>query len=179
MTFYGATGDNTVATNAVLLNLLLLISYALDGIAYYAEAETGRNWGKNDIQGLRDTVSLAFQWSAIIALLFTLIFALLGEQIISLLTGITAVQQTAEDYLPWLIVMPLLAFGSYLFDGVYIGTAQGRIMRNSMMFCFWHFFPVWWLCQSQGNAALWTAMAGFMLCRSLTLGGHYWFVLRR
>lgn len=48
MTFHGAgLGDNTVAANAVLLNLLLLIAYALDGIAYYAEAEVGKAYGQN------------------------------------------------------------------------------------------------------------------------------------
>lgn len=181
MTFHGAAlGDITVAANAVLLNLLLLISYALDGIAYYAEAETGRSWGQNNRHALRDAVALAFQWSAITALLFTLVFALFGNGIISLLTDIASVRDSAEQYLPWLIAMPLLAFGSYLFDGVYIGTAQGRIMRNSMMFCtFVVFFPTWWLLREQGNTALWAAMAAFMLARSLTLGLHYRFRLSR
>ncbi|MGI2258487.1 MATE family efflux transporter [Shewanella sp. GXUN23E] len=181
MTFHGASlGDNTVAANAVLLNLLLLISYALDGIAYYAEAETGRTWGNKDITELRNTVTLAFQWSAIAAAGFSLLFLACGELIIRTLTNITPVQALAIDYLPWLIGMPLLAFGSYLFDGVYIGTAQGRIMRNSMLFCTLAvFFPVWWVLQSLGNSALWAAMSAFMLARSLTLGLHYRLVLSR
>ncbi|MFC3139009.1 MATE family efflux transporter [Shewanella submarina] len=181
MTFHGASlGDDTVAANAVLLNLLLLISYALDGIAYYAEAETGRTWGKRDMPELRNTVALAFQWSAVSALGFSLLFFLTGEYIIQLLTGIEAVQHLAFQYLPWLIVMPVLAFGSYLFDGVYIGTAQGKIMRNSMLFCtLMVFFPVWWSLQSWGNGALWAAMSAFMLSRSLSLGLHYRLSLSR
>ncbi|MCF1427095.1 MAG: MATE family efflux transporter [Shewanella sp.] len=181
MTFHGASlGDETVAANAVLLNLLLLISYALDGIAYYAEAETGRTWGNKDMQELRNTVSLAFQWSAIAAAGFSLLFLGTGELIIRALTNIAPVQALAIDYLPWLIGMPLLAFGSYLFDGVYIGTAQGKIMRNSMLFCtLVVFFPVWWSLQSYGNSALWAAMSTFMLTRSLTLGLHYRLVLSR
>lgn len=175
MTFHGASlGDDTVAANAVLLNLLLLISYALDGIAYYAEAETGRTWGKRNMPELRETVTLAFQWSAVSALCFTLIFALGGHLIIQGLTGIASVRELAYSYLPWLVFMPLWAFGSYLFDGVYIGTAQGKVMRNSMIFCtLGVFFPIWWLTQSWGNTALWAAMSAFMLARSLTLGLHY------
>lgn len=181
LTFHGASlGDVTVAANAVLLNLLLLISYALDGIAYYAEAETGHYWGKKCQQALRQTVALAFQWSAILALIFTVIFSVFGEHIIALLTGIEAVRIAADNYLNWLIAMPLLAFGSYLFDGVYIGTAQGRIMRNSMMFCtLCVFFPTWWLLESWGNHALWAAMSAFMLCRSISLGLHYKLVLNK
>ena len=89
-------------------------------------------------------------------------------------------QQVANDYLIWLIFLPLLAFGSYLFDGVYIGAAQGKIMRNSMIIAtFGVFFPTWYLLQEQGNHALWAAMSLFMLARSASLSSHYWLRLRR
>lgn len=180
MTFHGAgLGDNTVAANAVLLNLLLLISYALDGIAYYAEAEVGRAFGQKNTTLLRDSVTLAWCWSAIIAIVFCLTFALGGNTIIQLLTNIDEVRTTAEDYLIWLIFLPLWSFSSYLFDGVYIGAAQGKVMRNSMIIAtFGVFFPLWFMLQQllspeQGNHALWAAMSAFMLARSLTLITHY------
>ncbi|QDF68402.1 MATE family efflux transporter [Shewanella sp. SNU WT4] len=181
MTFKAASlGDTVLAANAILLNLLLLISYALDGIAYYAEAEGGRHFGRGDKAGLKYSVALAFYWSAIIAICFSLSFYLLGAPLISSLTSITSVQASAIHYLPWLVLMPILAFGSYLFDGVYIGTAQGATMRNSMIFCtFAVFFPVWWCLESSGNHALWAAMSAFMLTRSLTLGLHYQLKLSR
>ncbi|WP_028766837.1 MATE family efflux transporter [Shewanella fidelis] len=180
MTFYGAgLGDNTVAANAVLLNLLMLISYALDGIAYYAEAEVGRAYGQRNSQLMQDSVTLAWAWSAIAALGFTLFFAIGGSQIIAMLTSISEVQAVAEEYLIWVIFIPLLAFGSYLFDGVYIGAAKGKVMRNSMILStFGVFFPVWYLLSEQGNLALWAAMSCFMLARSASLSLHYWFRLR-
>lgn len=175
MTFQGARlGDVTVAANAVLLNLLLLISYALDGIAYYAEVEVGNATGERNSEKLKQSVLLAWFWSAISALTFALLFAVFGPALINLLTGIEAVQHVAQQYLPWLIVLPLLAFSSYLFDGVYIGAAKGRTMRNSMVLAtFGVFFPLWWLLQSFDNHALWAAMCGFMLARSASLGFHY------
>ncbi|MGS0689579.1 MATE family efflux transporter [Shewanella sp. 30m-9] len=180
MTFYGAgLGDNTVAANAVLLNLLLLISYALDGIAYYAEAEVGRAYGQKNSRLMQESVTLAWAWSAIAALGFTLFFALAGSHIIALLTSISEVKEVAEQYLIWVIFLPLLAFGSYLFDGVYIGAAKGKVMRNSMILStFGVFFPVWYLLEPQGNFALWAAMSSFMLARSASLSLHYWFKLR-
>ncbi|RTR28930.1 MATE family efflux transporter [Shewanella atlantica] len=180
MTFQGAgLGDNTVAANAVLLNLLLLISYALDGIAYYAEAEVGRAYGQRDKALMRDSVTLAWLWSAISAILFTLLFAFGGEAIINLLTNIEAVRLVADQYLLWIIILPLLSFGSYLFDGVYIGAAMGQVMRNSMIIStFGVFFPTWYLLQDMGNHALWAAMSSFMLARSMTLTLHYRYRLR-
>ncbi|AZG34054.1 MULTISPECIES: MATE family efflux transporter DinF [Shewanella] len=180
MTFYGAgLGDNIIAANAVLLNLLMLISYALDGIAYYAEAEVGRAFGQKNPILLHDSVVLAFCWSAMVAVLFSLLFWLAGPWIIQLLTNIEAVQDTANNYLIWLVFMPILAFGCYLFDGVYIGAAHGQIMRNSMIVAtFGIYFPCWYVLQDWGNHSLWAAMSIFMLCRSLTLGWHYYYKLR-
>ncbi len=182
MTFHGAAlGDNTVAANAVLLNLLLLISYALDGIAYYAEAEVGKAYGQKRAQPLREAVLLAWCWSAIAALGFSLVFYLWGNHIIGLLTNIVEVKATAQVYLPWLILLPLWSFSSYLFDGVYIGGAQGKVMRNSMIIAtFGAFFPIWYLVKmlvlpEHANHALWAAMTAFMLTRSLTLALHYRF----
>ncbi|NRD72263.1 MATE family efflux transporter [Shewanella sp. VB17] len=181
MTFKGAgLGDNTVAANAVLLNLLLLISYALDGIAYYAEAEVGRAYGQKNKILMQESVILAWLWSAISAILFTLLFAFFGKNIISMLTNIEDVRIAADEFLFWIVLLPLLSFGSYLFDGVYIGAAKGKVMRNSMIIStFGVFFPTWFLLQEQGNHALWASMSAFMLARSLTLTLHYKYKLSK
>ncbi|WP_133408104.1 MATE family efflux transporter [Parashewanella tropica] len=175
MTFYAARlGDNVLAANAVLLNLLLLISYALDGVAYYAEVEVGEAYGKQQWQKLTESVWLAWFWSGVIALGFAFIFYFSGTYLIALLTDLPDIRSTANDYLIWLALLPLWSFSCYLFDGVYIGLAKGKIMRNSMIFSTLAvFFPLWWLTQTFGNHALWLALSGFMLSRSLTLGLHY------
>ncbi|MFQ6372328.1 MATE family efflux transporter [Shewanella sp. YIC-542] len=176
MTFQGAgISDATVAANAVLLNLLLLLSYALDGIAYYAEAEVGQASGKGRDDAVQSAVMLACGWSLLIACVFSAAFMSTGGHLVALLTSISSVRDTAALYLPWLSWMPLLAFGCYLFDGVYIGAAKGTAMRNSMLLAtFGVFLPVWWWLQHWGNHGLWAALSCFMLARSLTLAGHYW-----
>ncbi|WP_299003939.1 MATE family efflux transporter [uncultured Shewanella sp.] len=180
ITFHSASlGDNILAANAVLLNLVMLISYALDGIAYYAEAEVGRAFGEKNRQLLQESVSLAWAWSAIVAIGFIVVFMFAGEYFIHLLTNIDTVQTMAKQYLYWIVFLPLLAFSSYLFDGVYIGAAQGKIMRNSMLICtFMVFFPIWSILGGQDNHALWAALSAFMFSRSLTLGLHYHFKLK-
>lgn len=81
----------------------------------------------------------------------------------------------ATAQLPWLIAMPLLAVWCFLLDGVFIGATRAREMRNSMLVAaLGGFFPVWWLCQGWGVAALWAAMAALMAGRGLTLGGLCW-----
>ena len=176
MTLQGARlGDVAVAANAVLLNFLMLISYGLDGFAYAVEAMVGRAIGRQDRQGLREAIVLNLGWALLIAIAFALGFALGGRQLIAHITDIPAVIAEANRQLPWLIAMPLLAVWCFLLDGVFIGATRAREMRNSMLVAvFAGFFPIWWLCQEWGVAALWAAMAALMTGRGLTLGWLCW-----
>lgn len=176
MTLQGARlGDVAVAANAVLLNFLMLISYGLDGFAYAVEAMVGRAIGRRDRQGLRDAIVLNLGWALLIAIAFALGFAMGGRQLIAHITDIPAVIAEANRQLPWLIAMPLLAVWCFLLDGVFIGATRAREMRNSMLVAvFAGFFPIWWLCQEWGVAALWAAMAALMTGRGLTLGWLCW-----
>ena len=176
MTLQGARlGDVAVAANAVLLNFLMLISYGLDGFAYAVEAMVGRAIGQQDRQKLREAIVLNLGWAALIASGFTLVFALFGAHLIGYITDIPAVVAEANHQLPWLIAMPLLAVWCFLLDGVFIGATRAREMRNSMLLAaFGGFFPIWWLCQSWGGAALWAAMAALMVGRGLSLGVTCW-----
>ncbi len=176
MTLQGARlGDVAVAANAVLLNFLMLISYGLDGFAYAVEAMVGRAIGQRDRQKLREAIVLNLGWAALISSGFTLVFALFGAHLIGYITDIPAVVAEAHRQLPWLIAMPLLAVWCFLLDGVFIGATRAREMRNSMLLAaFGGFFPIWWLCQAWGVAALWAAMAALMVGRGLSLGVTCW-----
>ncbi len=176
MTLQGARlGDVTVAANAVLLNLLMLISYGLDGFAYGAEAMVGRAIGRRDRQELREVIVLNLGWALLIAAGFTLAFALGGPGLVASMTDLPEVIREAQHNLPWLVAMPLLAVWCFLFDGVFIGATRAREMRNSMLVAvFGGFFPVWWLAQSLGSGGLWAAMAALMVGRGLSLGLLCW-----
>ncbi len=177
ITFQGARlGDNVVAANAILLNFLLFISFALDGIANAAEVLVGKAKGEKNNKALHNCVTLALFWTAIFALLYSLFFGIFGSQLILLMTSINSVIDYAQQYLLWIVALPLLACWCYLFDGVYIGLMQAKIMRNSMLFStFMVFFPTWFVLQSFGNNALWTAFSLFMLSRGATLAWHYYY----
>ncbi|WP_281545109.1 MATE family efflux transporter DinF [Grimontia sp. SpTr1] len=178
MTFQGATlGDNVVAANAVLMNFLMLVSFAMDGFAYAMEAMVGKAIGARNRNELMDSLTATTFWSLVISLLITAAFLIFGEQIVGVISDIPAVREQAFVYLPWLIAMPLVAMWCFLLDGVFIGATRGREMRNTMFVAMAGFFVIWWLLSGWGNHALWAAMLGFMALRGLTLGGlfiHQW-----
>ncbi|WP_246240040.1 MATE family efflux transporter DinF [Pseudoalteromonas caenipelagi] len=175
MTFYGARlGELTLAANAVLLNFLMLVSFALDGIAYAAEAKVGHAKGQQDKRKVQLWVNLSLFWGGAFALLYTLIFAAFGNEIITLLTDIPEVISHAQSYLPWLIALPIIAMGCFLFDGVFVGLTRAKEMRNSMLLSttFGFFLPLL-LATAWQNHGLWFAMTCFMALRGISLFYRY------
>ena len=167
-------GAIILAANAVLLNFQTFMAYALDGFAHAAEAVVGRAKGAKDKILGRQAILTSCLWSFIVALLFSGLYFIFGQQIINLLTGLDNVREIAFNYLPWLIIMPLASFLCYLFDGIFIGLMLTKGMKNTMLFSlFCVFFPLWYFTQELGNQGLWIAMLGFMMARSLSMATLY------
>lgn len=171
VTFQGARlGDNTVAANALLLNGLLLCSYALDGLAHALEALTGHALGQKDRRALQRALCLVSVYSLLASSVFALLFWLFGDLFIALQTNIQSVQETASGYLIYLALLPLITVWSYVMDGLFIGATRAREMRNSMLLAVLVCAPIAWLLQGLGNHGLWISFLLFMALRAGFLG---------
>ena len=167
-------GDVILAANAILMNFQTLMAYALDGFAHATEALVGRAIGRRDRQAFYSAILTAAIWSLVVAMLFVGLYGLAGEWIIGQLSDLSEVTSAAADYLPWAIVMPLVAVWSYLFDGIFIGATRSREMRNTMLSASLLFFlPAWWLLQSWENHGLWAALMIFMAARGITMAWSF------
>ncbi len=167
-------GDATVAANALLLNGLLLTAHALDGLAHAVEALCGHAIGAHDRQALRRSLVVAGGWSLIASTGFALLFTFGGHLFIAMQTDIASVRETADRYLPYLAVLPLIAVWSYLLDGLFIGATRAREMRNGMLLTVLLALPFAWALQGLGNHGLWITFLLFMALRSLTLAFIGW-----
>jgi MATE family multidrug resistance protein len=167
-------GGVILAANAVLMNLQTLTSFALDGFAHAAEALVGKAVGQKRHDMLEQSVRLALKWSLIFAVGFCLLYIFVGPALVRLLTDLPAVRDTAMQFLPWLIVSPLISVWSFLYDGVYVGATRAREMRDIMVIStFLVFLPAWFLLQGLGNHGLWLAFSIFMASRGI--GMHIWY----
>ncbi|AVE06933.1 MATE family efflux transporter [Pseudomonas palleroniana] len=167
-------GDATVAANALLLNGLLLTAHALDGLAHAVEALCGHAIGAHDHQALRRSLVVAGGWSLIASTGFAVLFTFGGHLFIAMQTDIASVRETADRYLPYLAVLPLIAVWSYLLDGLFIGATRAREMRNGMLLTVLLTLPFAWALQGMGNHGLWITFLLFMALRSLTLAFIGW-----
>lgn len=164
-------GDLTLAINSALLQYLMLFSYFLDGFAYAGEALVGKYFGARQRQKLQHTTRLLLKWGLGFAFVFTALYALAGEGLLKIFTNQTEVWQAGRPYLLWVILIPLISFGSFIWDGIYIGITGSKAMRNSVVTAalLLFFLPFYLLSPLLGNHALWLSMLLFMGGRSLLL----------
>ena len=167
-------GSVILAANALLMNFQWLTAYALDGIAYAAEALVGKAVGARDPAGLRRVVRRTLAWSLGFGVLFSIAFWLAGPAIVRTLTSLPDVRATAFEYLPWMILLPMISVWSFFYDGVFVGATLSREMRVVMTTtAVLVFIPVWYVSRDLGNHGLWLAFTAFMVMRGL--GMHFWF----
>jgi MATE family multidrug resistance protein len=161
-------GGLVLAANAVLMNLQNLTAFGLDGIAHAAEALVGKAVGQKRRDVLERSVQLSLRWSLYFAAGFCIVYVITGPALVRLLTDLPEVRQTALQYLPWLIVSPVISVWSFLYDGVYVGATRARAMRDIMVVStLLVFLPAWYLLQDFGNHGLWLAFTLFMASRGI------------
>lgn len=167
-------GDTILAANALLFQLLLLISYGLDGFAHAAEAMVGKAIGAKSQRDFVATCKSTSLWALITALLFSAFFFILQGQLLAFFTNMEDVIAIAENYYLCIIILPILGVWGYQLDGIFIGAGKTRAMQYTMLLSvFAVFIPIWWIFQSYGNWGLWLAFCAFMLSRGLLLGAVF------
>ena len=174
----GAFGDVTLAANQVLLQLFLFTGLALDGTAIAAETLVGRAVGDPDrARGqarFNAAVKASFAPALIAALCFTLLYAFAGESLNALLTPPGDIRITVSEYLPWVVISPLIVVIGFQLDGIFIGATKAREMRDGMIASAAIFIAASILLAERfGNHGLWAAFSLYFLVRAATLAVYY------
>ena len=138
-------GDLLLAVSSIMMKILMIFSYFTDGFAYAGEAMTGRYIGAGDPVNLRKTVKWTFIWSMGLAALFIAIYHFGGVHLLRMMTSDETVVNASRDFLPWLLLMPVVGCAAFTWDGIFIGATGSREMRNSMLWSVVAFAAVWFL----------------------------------
>ena len=163
-------GDVALAVCSIMMKLMMLFSYFVDGFAYAAEALTGRFIGAKDATSLHRAVKIIFVWSGIIGVVSTFVYLIAADDMILLMTKDTNVIEASGEYIGWMLVMPIISCLAFTWDGVYIGATASKAIRNSMLWAVVGFFAVYYaLSHSLGLHALWGAYIIHLLARSAYL----------
>jgi MATE family multidrug resistance protein len=170
--FSSAMGTQTLAANTLLLQVVTLSAYFIDGIAFATESFAGRFYGSGERHHLQKLLWLGGGTSIALGLNFALAFVLLPQILFGLLTSHGEVIDQVQHYVGWLV--PVLGIGAiaYMLDGYFLGLTAGKVLRNSTVLATAvGFLPLALVAQAAGSPhLLWLALVGLMTARAATLG---------
>ena len=162
------SGAVILSVNTVMMQLYLFFSYFMDGFAYAGEALGGKTYGAANTSAFRDAVRSLFLWAAGVTLLFTLVYVVAGQGIVSLLTDEPQVLAAADRFLPWVWLVPIAGAAAFIWDGIFIGITATRGMLLSSFAAAVCFFAVFLLTKStMGNHGLWLAFVIYLAMRGI------------
>jgi len=167
-------GDTTLAANHVLLQLVTMSAYLLDGYAHATEVLVGRAVGTGDRAVLDRAVRSATELASITAVLLAAVVVVGGGPGVALLTDLDEVRAAAAAHLPYAGVYVLLSFAAFQLDGIFIGATRTKDMRNaSVLSCVAFLLASSWAMARAGNRGLWVAFVFYVVVRAITLAARY------
>jgi MATE family multidrug resistance protein len=165
-------GDTILAANAILLHLLVLTAYALDGFSTAASALAGEAMGARDRDRFISAIRVTSIWAFVFAVAASGLTIIFGGSVIDMLTISDDVRTTAREFLVWSILLPLVSVWSFQLDGIFIGCTWAREMRNAMIASLLIYLVfIVLLVPPFGNHGLWGAFMILMAARAVTLAG--------
>jgi len=165
-----AAGEVILAANEILMNLIVLAAYFLDGLAAAAEQLAGRALGARYRPAFDRAVRLTVVWGYAIAAALSLLLWFAGGAIVDAMTTSEPVRATARQFLLWAALFPITGTLAYQMDGVFIGATWSVDMRNTMLLSLViYLIAVWLLSSLFGITGLWIALLVFLMARGLTL----------
>ena len=164
------SGNAILAANAVLINFLWIAAYGLDGFANATEALVGEAVGARRVADFRAVLKASSVSAFTVAAAISFLYLVFGRNIIAAFTNQETTRALAAQFLPWLVVLPLVAVWSFLLDGVFIGATRAQELRDSMLISLAGFLGLAVVLTARfGNHGLWCAMLAFMALRAITL----------
>ena len=163
-------GEDYIAANAILINLVFLSAFILDAYAFSTEGMVGYSLGKKDINLFKKIVQNSFILSSITGLIISIIYFLINNFVIELMSDIEEIRNLSSSYAIWLIIIPLISSFCFQFDGIFIGVSQTKELRNAMIFSVFCYLAISiFLTDLMGNTGVWISLCVFMILRALSL----------
>jgi len=165
-----AQGNAILAANACLSIFSGLPATGSTGLPTLTEALVGEAIGARRVADFRAVLKASAVSAFTVAAALSLFYLVFGRNIIALFTNQEEIRALAALYLPWLVVLPLVAVWSFLLEGVFIGATRAQELRNSMLISLIGFLALAVVLAARfGNHGLWCAMLAFMALRAITL----------
>jgi len=166
-------GTTALAGNEVLLQFIAVSAFVLDAFAFVAEKEAGEAYGARDRARFLRAVRITSELAAVSGVAIALLYRFGGGWVIEAMIADPAAREAALAYLPWCASVPLIGWMAYQLDGVFLGTTQGRALRNAGVMATLAYIACDLVLRPQfGNAGVWAAFLSMFIWRAVFLGAY-------
>ncbi len=167
-----AMGSEVVAANGLLLQIVFLSQFTVNGIGLTTQTLTGNFKAKGQIKQMMPLLSVSILSSLIISSILASVCIFFPQIVFGLLTSHQRVSKSISHYISWLF--PLLSCNAiaFMLEGYTIGLKEGAKLRNSALIALGlGFIPlavVAWYFLS--NHLLWLSLTFYMATLIFSLG---------
>ena len=165
-------GTEVIAANGLLLQIVLLSQFSINGIGLTTQTLIGNFKGKGETDKMLPLLSVSMLTSLVMSLIFALTTILFPQTIFSWLTNHDDISNSAIAYLDWLL--PLLTCGgiAFILEGFVIGLKESGTLRNSALTALGlGFIPIACLAAYlHNNHLLWLSLTLYMATLTISLG---------
>jgi MATE family multidrug resistance protein len=158
-------GSTVLAANGILFQLFMLGTLLLDGFESAAQVLCAEAIGARDRRRFGAVLRATLLWATVVALVLAGIALLAGGRLVAQFSTDPQVIATAARHSPWLAVLPLAGFASFVLDGVFVGAGWTRAMLATMLAAMAVYVALLFAIAPLGNHGLWLAFAAFFLMR--------------
>jgi MATE family multidrug resistance protein len=161
-------GEISLASNAVLMQFLMISAFFLDGQGQAAEQLCGKAVGANYRPGFERALALTLGWGLAVSVAMFALFWFGGDWLISVMTASPEVQADAHHYLVFAAITAFTGMPAFVMDGVMSGATLNTIIRNGMVVSFAVYLALALLLQPMlGVTGLWIAINMFFVTRAV------------
>ena len=181
VTYLGSKiGEDYLAVNTILMQFIILASFFLDAYAFSTEGVVGFAIGRRNIKSFLMVVKNSIEISFITAVIISIFYIIFFKNIINIITDIEILRYIAFKHIFWIIIIPPIACFCYQLDGIFVGAAQTKEIRNAMILSVLIFVGLSiYFTRYLGNHGIWFSLLIFMILRSFTLQFYFKNILRK
>lgn len=167
-------GDIVLAVNVVLMQFVNWMSYGIDGFAYATESLVGKYKGAEKPKEVKVVIGQSFLWGGLVSLLYAAVYYIFGIELFELFSDDPSLLSVGKELLYFIAIFPIVAFASYIWDGIFVGLTATTSMRNAMIMALFVYLISFYLIPETANGSnVWIALSIFMIARAVFQWGYY------
>ncbi len=165
-------GTDVLAVNGLLLQIVFLSQFTINGIGLTTQTLIGNLSGKGETEEMMPLLSVSICIGLAIASIFASVAVIFPGSILGLLTSHADVSASAIAYTTWLLPLLTCCSCAYILEGYVVGLKEGARLRNSALTALgFGFAPMAWIAwHFHSNHLLWLSMTLYMAILAISLG---------